>query len=237
MPRKIAIVIPAYNEAKHIAQVIKSIPRRIVIAKVSYQVVVVVVDDSSHDSTHQRAKAAGATVLRHVINCGAGAATRTGLLYAQTMLNDLDFVVTIDADGQHSSKDINKILQFAVNNNAKLIVGSRLNKGNKQSMPLHRKFGNIGLSWVSRLLFGIKTKDTQSGLRLFSAEVLPQISNYSIDRYGFCTEMLWLAKRQGIRVFEVPISVKYTEQSLKKGQNNWGVINLVLDLMWVRISR
>jgi hypothetical protein len=87
------------------------------------------------------------------------------------------------------------------------------------------------------MLFGIKTKDTQSGLRLFAADILPIVADYTIDRYGFCTEMLWMAVRNDVVVEEVPIVVKYSAETLKKGQNNWGVVDLLLDLAWIRMSR
>jgi len=149
----------------------------------------------------------------------------------------LAYVITIDADGQHSSEDIERLVSFAIKHKAEMIVGNRLHADNKKDMPLHRTLGNRGLSLISRMLFGIKTEDTQSGLRLFSASALPKIADYSIDRYGFCTEMLWLAVRNDVVIREMPISVKYSEESLSKGQSNWGVVDLVLDLIWIRITR
>ena len=233
----LAVVIPAYNEEKHIGEVVKSVPRTIAHKGKTLKTAVVVVDDCSKDATAKVAKANGAAVARHIINTGAGGATRTGLHYAMDAIDNLEYVVTIDADGQHSVEDIEKVVDYAIDNKSQMIVGSRLHEGNNESMPLHRRYGNIGLSLISRALFGIKTKDTQSGLRLFKADILPMVSDYTIDRYGFCTEMLWLAAKHNINVEEVPISVKYSEETLNNGQNNWGVIHLVLDLLWIRISR
>jgi hypothetical protein len=153
------------------------------------------------------------------------------------MIDDLTYAVTIDADGQHSSADVEKVLRYAVKNNSSMIVGSRLHEGNDESMPAHRRLGNIGLSFISKMLFGIKTKDTQSGLRLFRADVIPKVSEYTIDRYGFCTEMLWIAVREHVQVDEVPISVTYSEETIGNGQSNWGVVHLLIDLLWIRISR
>jgi glycosyltransferase involved in cell wall biosynthesis len=235
--RNVFVVIPAYNEAAHIGKVVRGLPRTLTIGKETFKVRVVVVDDCSRDNTHGEAKKAGATVLRHVINSGAGAATRTGLRYAEQNSQDLAYVVTIDADGQHSNKDVERIVRYAVENNAEMVVGNRLHDGNKQDMPWHRTLGNRGLSLISRVLFGIKIEDTQSGLRLYKASAVPAISCYTIDRYGFCTEMLWLAVRSGIDVREMPISVKYSKETVANGQSNWGVIDLVMDLLWIRISR
>jgi hypothetical protein len=145
-------------------------------------------------------------------------------------------VATIDADGQHTASDVEHLIRHAAKSGADVVVGNRLHAGNKADMPFHRVAGNVGLTYISRLLFGIKTKDTQSGLRLFRPEALPVISEYTIDRYGFCTEMRWLAHKARLKVDEVPIEVKYFDETLQKGQNNWGVVLLVKDLLWIRIA-
>lgn len=235
--KKVLVIIPSYNAEKQVGKVIKSLPRQIKTDKATYDVQVVAIEDGSRDNTAQAAQDAGAVVVRHIFNSGAGAATRTGLRYAQTMVPDLAYAVTIDADGQHSSEDVEKIVRFADANNVQMVVGSRLHEGNKESMPLHRTLGNKGMSLISRVLFGITTKDTQSGLRLFRPEVLPAVSGYVIDRYGFCTEMLWLAKIAHVQVVEMPIAVHYSDSTLKHGQSNWGVVGWLFDLIWIRISR
>lgn len=235
--KKVLVVIPAYNEAARIGKVIRSVPKTMTVGKQHFAVKVVVVDDCSKDNTFQEAKKAGAITLRHVMNSGAGAATRTALRYAEQNSGDLAYVVSIDGDGQHAGKDVQRLVDYAEKHDAELVVGNRLHAGNKADMPLHRTLGNRGLGLISRILFGIKTQDTQSGLRLFAARVVPIIADYTIDRYGFCTEMLWLAVRAGVKPHDFPISVTYSKETLAKGQNNWGVIDLVLDLIWIRISR
>jgi glycosyltransferase involved in cell wall biosynthesis len=235
--KKVVVIIPSYNAENQVGKVIKSLPRHIKTDKATYDVQPVAVEDGSRDNTAQAAQDAGAVVVRHIFNSGAGAATRTGLRYAQMMVPDIAYAVTIDSDGQHSSEDVEKLVRFADANNAQMVVGSRLHEGNKESMPFKRRLGNKGLSLISRVLFGITTKDTQSGLRLFAADVVPAVSGYTIDRYGFCTEMLWLAKIAGVPVVEVPIAVHYSERTLEHGQSDWGVVGLVFDLIWIRISR
>lgn len=236
MSRTVIVIMPAYNEAPRIGRVIKSIPRHVTVDGHTFATKIVVVDDCSSDDTADEARKAGAIVLQHVMNSGAGAATRTGLRYAMYHHHDLAYAVTIDADGQHTSDDIEHMIRDAQQNGADMVVGNRLHEGNKEDMPLHRVVGNKGLTFISRVLFGIKIKDTQSGLRLFRAEVLPIVSEYTIDRYGFCTEMLWLATRAQLKIDEVPIAVKYFEDTLAKGQNNWGVVLLVKDLLWIRMN-
>jgi glycosyltransferase involved in cell wall biosynthesis len=101
---KILIAMPAYNEAKVIFDVIKDIKKE------GYKNILVI-DDCSKDDTFNVAKKAGATVLKHVVNRGAGAATNTGLIYAKR--NNYDYIVFIDSDGQHSPKEIKKLILHA----------------------------------------------------------------------------------------------------------------------------
>lgn len=233
----ILVVVPAYNEAGRIGAVIRSIPRSFKIHSKHFGAKVIVVDDGSSDDTAQEARDAGAIVVQHVINCGAGAATRTGLRYAEVYGRDADYVVAIDADGQHAPEDIHRMLAYALQSGADLVVGNRLHGGNKQDIPRHRNIGNWGLSLISRVLFGIKVADTQTGFRLFKTSALPAVAHYSSDRYGFATEMLWLATRARLNIHELPISVKYSAETLHKGQNPWGAVDLIVTLLWIRISR
>jgi glycosyltransferase involved in cell wall biosynthesis len=233
----LAVIIPAYNESGKIAEVVRSIPASLEVGGQAFRTVVIVVEDCSRDSTYQEALEAGAIVIRHFINSGAGAATRTGFSYVLKNAERLDvaYVATIDADGQHSSEDLLRMLEEALVSGADVVVGNRLHAGNKDDMPRHRVLGNRGLSLISRMLFGITTEDTQSGLRLVSIKALPGIAGFTIDRYGFCTEILWRARQQRLKVVEVPIVVTYSAETLGKGQSNWGVFDLVTDLITLRL--
>ena len=232
----VLIVIPALNEGKHIADVVKAIPKVIKVADGRFNTRVVVVDDGSTDETAEKARGAGAVVLSHVVNTGAGGATRTGLRFAEQSRGGIKYIVTIDGDGQHASDDIERLVSFAVKHQSQFVVGNRLHAANKTHMPATRRIANWGASAVSRVLFGIKTKDTQSGLRLYEAEILPLISDFTLDRYGFCTETLWHAVRANIRVDEVPIAVHYSKEGIAKGQSLWSAMEVLRDLIRVRIA-
>ena len=231
----VLVVIPALNEGEHIAGVVESIPKTLKISGKQFDTDVLVIDDGSSDTTAVEARKAGATVVSHVVNTGAGGATRTGLRYAD-QCTAATYVVTIDGDGQHASDDIERLVKYAVKHNSQMIVGNRLHNANKESMPFMRRFANWGASLISRVLFGIKTKDTQSGLRLYSHEVLAPLSQYTLDRYGFCTETLWHATRANIRVDEVPIAVSYSKEGMAKGQSLWSAMEVLRDLVRVRIA-
>jgi glycosyltransferase involved in cell wall biosynthesis len=230
---EIVVIIPAYNAAKNIRGVVSGIPETVKVNNQTFITSVVIVEDGSKDDTYEQALRTRATVLRHVMNSGAGAATRTGMKYVQGLEQAPMYAITMDADGQHDAGDLGKLLKCVIKKDADIVIGNRLHGGNK--MPLHRSLGNKGISFISRVLFGITAEDTQSGLRLFKVEKLPSISNYTIDRYGFCTETLWLAHKAKLRVVEVPTSVVYSDETLAGGQNNWGVIDMMLDLLWIRM--
>lgn len=235
--RTVLVVIPALNEGPHISKVIKSIPKTIKAGAHLFKTKVVVVDDGSSDDTAQQGRSAGAVVLSHVVNTGAGGATRTGLRYAEQCGDaDLKYIVTIDGDGQHASNDVTHLVKFAVEHKSSFLVGSRLHSGNKAHMPITRRFANWGASVISRVLFGIKTKDTQSGMRLYDIKIVPIISNFTLDRYGFCTETLWHAVRAKVRVDEMPIAVSYSKEGMARGQSLWSAMEVLRDLIRVRIA-
>lgn len=201
---KLFIVMPAYNEGKVIASVIKSIQR--------YQKKIVVVDDCSSDNTYAEAKKQTPHVLRHEINRGAGAATKTGIDYA--LSQGATHIITMDADGQHDPKDIDRLLQLK--DKYDVIIGSRMIQ--PKGMPLSRKILNWGGSLITYLLYGIFVWDSQTGFKLFSKKAAQSI-NITFDRYEFCSEVLHEIRRNRLSYKEVPIKVIYTEYSLSKGQH------------------
>ena len=227
MSNKIAIVIPAYNESKTIASVIKDIKKNIP-KKSKYNIIVV--NDGSADDTSKIAQKNGAIVINHILNSGAGSATATGLSYAQQ--NNYTVSATLDADGQHSAKDLYKGIQTIQNNNIDLLIGSRLL--NSTGMPKIKLIGNWGLSTITKVLFGVKVTDSQSGMRILSKNALDNL-RWKTSGYEFCSEMLWRANQQKLIIKEYPIKVIYSEYSKSKGQNNWNGINIAKSLIHRRI--
>jgi glycosyltransferase involved in cell wall biosynthesis len=227
-PLKIALVIPAYNEASSIGDVISAIHEHF--SKSAYNPTIIVVDDGSKDNTASIASSKGAIVIRHILNAGAGSATATGLSYADQ--NSFDMAVTMDADGQHDPEDIIKGVTIMSRSDVDLLIGSRLI--NSDGMSKVKILGNKGLSYITSLLFGIRTTDSQSGLRLFSKKALSKL-RWKTSGYEFCSEMLWRAKQQKLKTDEFPIRVIYTDYSKSKGQNNWNAFNIIKSLLERRI--
>jgi len=227
--KKVSVIIPAYNEGSVIKNVITNAQK--IFSKSKYDISIIVVNDGSKDNTSSEAKKAGAIVIDHVLNSGAGGATATGLSYAEQ--NGYYIAATMDADGQHDSADVVNGINELITRETDLLIGSRLIDASGMSRV--KVIGNRGLSFITYLLFGINSTDSQSGLRLFSRKALENL-RWETSGYEFCSEMLWRAKQQKLVIDEYPIKAIYTEYSKSKGQNNWNAINILKSLFKRRIS-
>lgn len=229
MNKRLCVIIPAYNEAKVLHDVIKR--ARTVFKKSPFTIDVVVVNDGSKDATSLEAHKAKAIVIDHVINSGAGSATATGLSYA--MQADYDAAATMDADGQHDPNDVLKGFDKLFTEGGDLLIGSRLIESSGMSRV--KVIGNWGLSFVTYLIFGINSTDSQSGLRIYSRKALEEL-RWSTSGYEFCSEMLWRAHQLKFQIKEFPIKAIYTDYSKGKGQSNWNAINIIKALLKQRLA-
>ena len=226
--KKVALVIPAYNEGAVIKQVVTNLQATFQDSGYDFQIIVV--DDGSKDDTTEQARFGGAFVIKHILNSGSGSATATGLSYANQ--NGFDIATTSDADGQHDPNDVLRGVQHMNSTDADLLIGSRLI--DKRGMSRVKILGNTGLSVITNLLFGIRVTDSQSGLRVFSKEALSKLK-WKTSGYEFCSEMLWRAKQINLKIDEFPIKSIYTDYSKAKGQNNWNAVNIIKSLVRRRI--
>jgi len=196
----IAAVIPAYREEKHIAGVVRRMRQKLDD--------VLVVDDGSRDKTAERAREAGAEVIVHSQNRGKGETIKTGLRH--WLDRQVDFVIILDADGQHRPEEIDRFLAAAVAaDRPKLILGNRMN--DLSSMPLVRRIVN---RWMSRRISafcGQEIPDTQCGFRMLHRSVIPELLG-GAARFDYETEMLIIASRKGFRIHSVPISTVYSDE-------------------------
>lgn len=229
--RRVCVVVPAYNEATVIGEVVKSAREVFLKSKKAYDIDIVVVNDGSKDKTASEAKKGGAIVINHILNSGAGSATLTGLAYARQ--HNYDIAATMDADGQHAPDDVLEGIKSIDQGNADLLIGSRLI--DSRGMSKIKVLGNKGLSLFTYLLFGINVTDSQSGLRIFSKRAIDGLQ-WKSTGYEFCSEMIWRAKQARMNVSEYPIKAIYTDYSKAKGQNNWNAINIVKRLCKQRIA-
>jgi glycosyltransferase involved in cell wall biosynthesis len=209
------VVIAAMNEEAVIADVIAGVKRD------GWSVVVV--DDGSRDATAARALVAGAHVLKHPINLGQGAALQTGIDYA--IRHGAKYLVTFDADGQMNPDDIPAMI--AALDDADIALGSRF-LGNVEGATGSRMALLKGAVVMSNRLSGLKLTDAHCGFRAFRAEIAPKL-RITQDRMAHASELLRKIKTSGVRVVEVPVTIRYTEHSMRKGQHGFQAVRILFD--------
>ena len=198
--QSIAAVIPAYHEEKHIGDVVRRTRQQLEH--------VLVVDDGSGDETEQRAREAGAEVVVHPQNRGKGEAIKTGLRH--WLDRQSDFVIILDADGQHRPEEINRFVAAAVSAaGPKVIIGNRMNDVSR--MPLVRRIVNRYMSHKISRVCGQKIPDTQCGFRMLHRELIPEVLG-GANRFDYETEMLIVATRNGCWIESVPITTVYSDE-------------------------
>lgn len=209
------VVIAAFNEGKVIRDVVSSIVRE------GWSLVVV--DDGSRDNTASAARMPGAIVVRHPINRGQGAALQTGIDYA--VHRGATQIVTFDADGQHDPADIPALI--AALEHADIALGSRF-LGRVEGASQARMAMLRTATKVSNGLSGMKLTDSHCGLRAFRASAVPKLRIFQ-DRMAHASEMLRNIRTSGLRVVEVPVTIRYTEHSMSKGQGGIQAVRILFD--------
>ena len=202
------IVIPAFNEATRLPGVLKRI------LHLGYRHIIVV-DDGSDDNTADVAREHNVYVVRHPINLGVGAATQTGIAYA--LKNGASYIVTLDGDHQHLPEDIEHLLSAIRDSDKDMIIGSRFMKHDNQIPPIRYFYNQIG-NIVTFLVTGHYLTDSQSGMKVISRKFAKD-TRINCNGFEFCVEMIRNAKRHRYKISEIPISVKYSKDTLQKGQS------------------
>jgi glycosyltransferase involved in cell wall biosynthesis len=224
----LAIVIPVYNEEKVIRGVINSIPKKIKgIKKIS----IITVNDGSTDDSAGQIKKTKALLVNLPFNLGIGLATSTGIEAGRILGTDI--LVTMDGDGQHDPRDIPKLIAPILSDRCDLAIGARLI--NRNDMPVLKRFGNWLMNAITYIFSGIWVKDSQSGMKALSKKALGEIE-IKTSGYELCSEIIILAKKEGLRIVEVPIRTIYSEHSMRKGQNPLNGLNIALKLLYKKIG-
>lgn len=219
----IFVVLPAYNEEQKIGRVIRGLFEH------GFENIVVV-DDGSIDATSDQAKAAGATVLNHIINRGQGAALQTGNEFA--LQNGAEIIVHFDADGQFNPKDIHLGIKKLIDDNLDIIFGSRF-LDNRSKVPFFKKYfilpiGRLINNWFTRL----KLSDVHNGFRIMKRSAAEKIK-ITQDKMAHNSEIPRLVKEHGLRYDELPVEVIYYEN----GQGIFGGVKILLDLLIAKIIK
>jgi glycosyltransferase involved in cell wall biosynthesis len=211
------IVIPVYNEAKVIGEVIEGV-------RAQGFVHIVVVDDGSMDDSFAVASAHDALTLRLKINRGKGAAVKTGIMAANLL--DADVVVTMDGDGQHDPADIQPLITPILEDRSDVVLGSRLL--NQEAMPFKKVIANRIGNFFTWLFYGLLVSDSQSGFRAYS-RYAALIIDTKADKYEYDSKVIREIKNNRLRFTEVPVHTRYTEYASSK-KNKQGLINGLITL-------
>ncbi len=200
-PPEVGVLIPAYQAAAYLDETLQA-----VMAKVPKDRILVV-DDGSNDATSQIARQCQIEVKRHAVNLGKGAALATGLTLMHR--KGIAWTITMDADGQHSPKDLPQFLNKTQESKVGIVVGTRPIGGS--SMPWHRRFSNrVTTFWVS-FLAGKPVFDAQSGYRMYRNQLMEQNVFPMQGRFEWEAQALILARRAGWEIASVPIATLYGE--------------------------
>ena len=220
---KIIALVPAYNEERKIAEVVRAASRHLPVW---------VIDDGSKDGTATAAQEAGAVVLRQTPNQGKGNALKLG--FRQALAAGVKAVITLDADGQHDPQEIPQFLGLYASQPAELIIGSR----QFERMPLVRRIantsGNILMSWALRT----PILDNQSGYRLIGQRLMSASLTSPLSGYEFEVDVLRLCLHNGWGLRWLPIQTIYADEksSIKPFRHAWGFIRLALQIRMGRFG-
>jgi hypothetical protein len=195
---KIAVLVPAYNEADNIGHVLDLVPEQVC----GLATEVLVVDDGSRDGTAEIAARHGASVARHVINRGGGAALRTG--YRLMVESGAEIVVTLDADGQHIPSQMERLVQPVLDGEVDVAHGSRVLGEAERNHPA-REFGIVFFNRLVSAITRTHVTDCSNGYRAVRTTVLPQLV---LRQEQFHTsEFMIEAIKRGVPAREIPVTV------------------------------
>ncbi len=224
-PTQTCVVIAAYNEAPVIGRVLSELRQ--------YPYRVVVVDDGSTDCTVEEARRFPVTILRHTVNLGQGAALQTGIRFA-LQNPSIQTIITFDADGQHDPADIAR-LEEALRQGFDVALGSRFMQGGQaKNMPQQKRLALRLAVRITQWLTGLPLTDTHNGLRAFDRKAAARLRIHQ-NGMAHASEILAQIAALHLRYCEVPVTIRYTQYSIHKGQSLLNSINILWDILGGKI--
>lgn len=208
--KKTHVFIPAFNEAGTIGKIVEGL------RQLDLNLKVFVIDDGSYDGTAKIAENAGAIIVKHPINLGGGAAIRTAFIIG--IMNDVDYFITLDGDGQHDPKDLPKLVEAIKKEKIDLVIGSRFLENKNPEMNMYR---DLGIRFFSTIISKITKKnitDATSGFRIYNAQIVKTILPTLKENQYYALEILSKIAKDDKRLNEVAIkNLKRIQGSSKKG--------------------
>ena len=221
------VVVPTYNEAPVVGDVLRGL--------LAVFPQVVAVDDGSTDGSGDAIRQAGARLVTHPINMGAGAALQTGIDYALRDPN-MRTVVTFDADGQHRVEDAVGMVEYLSSRDLDVVIGSRFLGSEAVNMPASKRRLLKVATVFEKLTSGVKLTDAHQGLRAFNRGFAQKLQMRTPDM-GWASEFLSRIQETEARFEEYPVSVEYSEYSRAKGQRSINSVNIGIDVLINRLLR
>lgn len=197
------VIIPAYNEEKNIYGLTK------IIIDMGYKVAVI--DDCSKDRTFELASAAGAEVIKHMVNMGYGVALQTGYKYA--LAYGYENIVQLDADGQHDPRYITTLLMPIINGEADLCIGSRFFGVGNYKPQFLRKVGIVFFRTILRILTSTFITDPTSGFQAMNRKTFNYLSQDTFPDDYPDADIIYMLLRAGAKIKEVPVAMNYNKEN------------------------
>jgi polyprenyl-phospho-N-acetylgalactosaminyl synthase len=224
---KVYVVVSAYNEEKVIGSVITDLQSN------GYSRIVIV-DDGSQDNTVGVCEDRNVILLKHIVNRGAGAALKTGIDYALT--KSVEIIVAFDGDGQHLASEIKCLIESMDKKEAEVVIGSRFLGKKSENMPMRKYVVLFFARIFTFLTTGLAVTDSQSGFRAFSKTAAEKIKMEE-DCYAHCSQIIEEIKHLNIKLKEVPVKIRYTDYSIKKGQKLFNGLRIIIRVLVNKLRR
>lgn len=223
----IAIIIPCYNEGSVIATTVEPL--------IQSGYTVVVVNDGSSDNSKEILHSLPVFALTHAVNLGQGAALQTGVEFA-LRLPQVQVIVHFDADGQHSHQEIGDMVEPIQRGQVDVVLGSRFLSSARLSVPLKKRILLRGARLVNYLFTGLSLSDAHNGFRAMSRQAASKI-RMTEPGFTHASEILWLIRKSQLRFREFPTHIRYTEYSMAKGQSVLNSLNILWDLILLKLIK
>lgn len=212
------LIVPVYNEAEVVgdvvAEALQTFPN------------IVCVDDGSKDDSANIVLENGAHLVQHPVNLGQGAAIQTGVEYARKQPG-ASYFVTFDSDGQHQVTDVKRMVDTLRGDEADIVIGTRFH-GDTSSIPWIKRAMLRTIVTLSPQLRTMRLTDSHNGLRAFNRTVAEQFK-ITQNGMGHASEIIKMIGNRGWRVTEIPVTILYTEYSMKKGQSIINGVNILFE--------